>query len=89
MEPDKRVGSFSSEEKTVQKKPSAMDNTEELLKLPYLDFNYTFREKNYLLKLKLKKILSSMSPTGNQDSKQVLNCDKEIKVKTQVSDRSS
>lgn len=30
-----------------------------------------------------------MSPTGNQDSKQVLNCDKEIKVKTQVSDRSS
>lgn len=32
-----------------------MDDTGELLQLPYLDFNYTFREKNYLLKLKLKK----------------------------------
>lgn len=76
-----------------------MDDTGELLKLPYLDFNYTFREKNYLLKLKLKKkIISPILPTGKQDSKEVLtdvkdflyedNCDKEIKIKTQISDRS-
>lgn len=30
-----------------------MGDTRELLKLPYLDFNFIFEEKSYLLKLEL------------------------------------